>query len=63
MMVPGNSPRFENLIEAALDQRRPSGELVAALQYVLTVRRHPARDRQCDPKPSAPEEAPYASAR
>jgi hypothetical protein len=64
MMIPSNGSRFEDLIEAALDQRRPNGELVAVLQHVLTARRHPARDRQRDPKPRVPaEEASYASAR
>lgn len=41
------------LMEAALDQPRPTPALVAALNDVLTAERHPNRDRTRDPHPRA----------
>ena len=40
----------EELLEAALDQPHPTLRLVWALQDVLTLRRHPDRDRSRDVK-------------
>lgn len=40
----------EELLEAALDQPNPTKRLVWALQDVLTLRRHPDRDKSRDVK-------------